>query len=98
MSRVEILPRVTEDLDRILDHLHKNEAAHVLARVDAIVAALAVLEQNPLIGRSKRGGLRELVIGRRIHGFLALYRYVPETDTVFVLAIRAQREAGYRHD
>ncbi|MDP2198397.1 MAG: hypothetical protein Q8K01_07425 [Sulfurimicrobium sp.] len=25
----------------------------------------------------------------------ALYRYVPEMDTVFVLSIRSQREAGY---
>ncbi|MDP2963094.1 MAG: hypothetical protein Q8N54_10080 [Sulfurimicrobium sp.] len=25
----------------------------------------------------------------------ALYRYVPEMDTVFVLAIRSQREAGH---
>ncbi len=38
---------------------------------------------------------RELVIGRRSHGYVALYRYVPEIDTVFVLALRGQREAGY---
>jgi hypothetical protein len=35
------------------------------------------------------------VIGRRTGGYLALYRYVPEMDMVFVLAIRSQREAGY---
>ena len=40
-------------------------------------------------------GKRELVIGRRAHGYVALYRYVSEVDTVFVLAIRSQREAGY---
>lgn len=38
---------------------------------------------------------RELVIGRRSHGYVALYRFVSEIDTVFVLAIRSQREAGY---
>jgi hypothetical protein len=48
-----------------------------------------------MIGRPVRGDLGELVIGRRTRGYVALYRYVPELDTVFVLAIRAQKEAGY---
>ena len=38
---------------------------------------------------------RELVIGRGAHGYVGLYRYIPEIDTVFLLAIRSQREAGY---
>ena len=38
--------------------------------------------------------MNELVIGRRTHVYIALYRYVAEIDTVFVLAIRNQREAG----
>ncbi|MFB1030945.1 MAG: type II toxin-antitoxin system RelE/ParE family toxin [Thauera sp.] len=57
--------------------------------------ALEVLVQNPLIGRLVANAKRELVIGRRSHGYVALYRDVPEIDTVFVLAIRSQREAGY---
>jgi predicted transcriptional regulator len=55
-------------------------------------------EMHPLIGRPVRGDLRELVIGRRARGYVALYRYVPELDTAFVLAIRGQREAGYSRD
>jgi len=39
--------------------------------------------------------MRELVIGRGAVGYMALYRYVAGIDTVFVLVIRAQREAGY---
>jgi hypothetical protein len=31
----------------------------------------------------------------RGRGYVALYRYVEQADTVFVLAIRSQREAGY---
>lgn len=42
------------------------------------------------------GDLRELVIGRDARGYVVLFRYVQEIDTVFVLAIRSQREAGYR--
>ena len=31
----------------------------------------------------------------RTHGYIALYSYVAVIDTVFVLAIRGQWEAGY---
>jgi toxin ParE1/3/4 len=34
-------------------------------------------------------------MGRGSRGYIALYRYVVEVDTVFVLAVRSQREAGY---
>jgi hypothetical protein len=40
----------------------------------------------------------ELVIGRASRGYGALYRYVAAIDTVFVLALRAQREDGYKHE
>ena len=39
--------------------------------------------------------MNALVIGRRTHGTIALYRTVAVIDTLFVLAIRSQREAGY---
>ena len=61
-----------------------------------IIRALDVLETNPLIGRPERGRTRELIIGRGSRGYVALYRFVPEVDTVFVLAVRGQREAGFR--
>ena len=63
-----------------------------------IIQAIGVLEHNPLIGRPFSADTRELVIGRRSHGYVALYRYVEQIDTVFVLAIRSQREAGYARD
>ena len=86
---------VAEDLDRILDHLATYQIDNPDQRIGEIITALDVLEQNPLIGRPVANGKRELVIGRRTRGYLALYRYVPEMDIVFVLAIRSQREAGY---
>ena len=39
-----------------------------------------------------------MVIGRGSQGYVALYRYVPDIDTVFVLAFRSQRESGFKHD
>ena len=95
MARIELAPAVSGDLERILDHLTQHEVDDVAARVDEIIHAIAVLEQNPLIGRFVRAETRELVIGRRSRGHVALYRYVVEIDTVFVLAVRNQREAGY---
>ena len=95
VSRVELAPEIAEDFDRILDHLASHDVENPGQRIREIIAALDILEQNPLIGRPVANDKRELVIGRRAHGYVALYRYVPEMDTVFVLAIRGQREAGY---
>ncbi|MBI3715887.1 MAG: type II toxin-antitoxin system RelE/ParE family toxin [Betaproteobacteria bacterium] len=95
MSRVELAPEVADDFDRILDHLAEYQIEDRIARIDEIIHAVDVLAHNPLIGRPVRGEMHELVIGRDAHGYLALYRYVAAIDTVFILAIRSQREAGY---
>ena len=95
MSRIELAPEVGDDLDRILEHLIQHQGADASSRIEDIIRAIDVLERNPLIGRPARADLRELVIGRRARGYVALYRYVAELDTVFVLAIRGQKEAGY---
>ena len=95
MPRVELAPEVGDDFDRILDHLIEHEAADAKSRIEDIMRAIDVLERNPLIGRHVGDDLRELVIGRRARGYVALYRYVIELDTVFVLASRGQKEAGY---
>lgn len=95
MSRVELAPETGDDFDRILGHLCQHEVADAPSRVREIIEAIAVLEHNPLIGRPTEAEKRELVIGRRSRGYVALYRYVAEIDTVFVLAVRSQREAGY---
>ena len=55
---------------------------------------LDVLAHSPLIGRKLRGDLREWVIGKAARGCVALYRYIPTLDKVFVLAIRGQPESG----
>lgn len=95
MARVELAPEVAEDFDRILDHLQRHEVENLAIRLREIVDAVDVLRTNPLIGRPSGNDNRELVIGRGSQGYVALYRYVGEIDTVFVLALRAQREAGF---
>jgi len=96
VSQIELAPEVADDFERILEHLLQHEVAHAEVRVDELIKAISVLESNPLIGRLAGDGLRELVIGRQSRGYVACYRYVQAIDTVFVLAVRSQREAGYR--
>jgi plasmid stabilization system protein ParE len=100
VARIQLAPEVGDDIERILDYLAKYQVEDASGRIQEILEAISVLEHNPLIGRPtdtevKEACLRELVIGRRTRGYIALYHYVPELDIVFVLALRSQREAGY---
>jgi len=95
MSQIEIAPDVAEDFERILDHLVVHQVDDPALRIRAIIEAIDVLKMNPLIGRPTGRDNRELIIGRGSRGYVALYRYVAELDTSFVLAIRSQKEAGY---
>jgi len=95
VSRIELAPEVADDLDRIFDHLAEHHVADIPSRIDEIIQAISVLEFNPLIGRPVHGDMRELITGRRSRGYVALYCYLTEIDTVLALALRGQREAGY---
>jgi toxin ParE1/3/4 len=95
MARIELVPEIQDDFDRILDHLWEHAVEDARGRIREIVQAIDVLQHNPLIGRPVSADTRELVIGRRARGYVAVYRYIERADTVFVLAIRSQREAGY---
>ena len=96
MARVELAPEVLDDLDRFVTHMETSGAGDVGQRIDDLIAAIQVLEHSPHMGRPVRGGKRELVIGRGPRGYVALYRYVAPIETVFILAIRAQREALFK--
>lgn len=96
MARLELAPEVLDDFERFTAHLLAYEVDAGPARVDELILALQVLATSPLIGRPMKGGQRELVIGRDAQGYVARYRYVPNLDTVFILAVRAQREARFK--
>lgn len=95
MARVIYAERALSDLGRLADFLLQTEPVAALETVDLITEAVHVLENHPLIGRPAEQGLRELVISRGKSGYLALYSYELEQDTVLVLSVRHQREAGY---
>jgi len=95
VARIVLAPGLVDDFDRILAHLLEHESDAGEERVRAVLAAIDILASSPLIGRPARRGKRELVIGRGAGGYVALYRFAQASDTVTVLALRAQREAGY---
>ena len=97
MARIEPAPEVLQDFDRFFDPLAQFEAEDIPARLAEIIRALQILAHSPLIGRKVAGDKRELVIGQGSRGYIALYRFVADLDTVFVLALRSQREAGFKH-
>ncbi|MHA7845686.1 type II toxin-antitoxin system RelE/ParE family toxin [Serratia sp. D1N4] len=95
MTAIKLPPKVMDDIERILEHLSRYDVANSPLRIQEIIQAISVLEHNPLIGKSINRGMRELVIGYQARGYVALYRYIPDIDTILVLAIRSQRELGY---
>ena len=98
MARIELAPEVFDDFDRFFEHVAQFEVEDGAERIGEILEAVQILEHSPLIGRPVKGGMRELIIGRSSRGYVALYRFVPAIDTVFVLAVRSQRESGYKRD
>jgi plasmid stabilization system protein ParE len=84
------------DLERLGDFLLDTDpqAAHDTAVL--IFEALEILVQHPEIGRKVHFGQRELVISRGRTGYLALYRFLPHVDRILILALRHQRESGYK--
>jgi toxin ParE1/3/4 len=98
MARVELAPGVLDDFERFLEQMARFEGRDAPARIGQIVQAIDILTHSPLIGCPVAGGSRELVIGRGSKGWVALYRFLAAIDTVFVLAIRRQREQGHERE
>lgn len=96
MTRIELAPEVFDDFDRFFDYIAQHDAGTAQERIGEIVDAIQILAHSPQIGRPVKGGKRELVIGRAYRGYVALYQYVEAIDTAFVLAIRSQREVGFK--
>jgi plasmid stabilization system protein ParE len=96
MTELVYTEQALQDLERLSDFLLESDpqAAQDTARL--IFDALEILAQHPEIGRKVPFGQRELVISRGRTGYLALYRFLPHIDRILVLAIRHQRESGYK--
>ena len=97
------MPRVivTEGAGQGLEHCRQFLAAKnpfaVKRAAQIIERQFALLETTPDIGRPLLDlpALRELVINFGDSGYVALYRHELADDTIYVLAFRHQKEAGY---
>jgi plasmid stabilization system protein ParE len=83
-------------LARAFAFLAEHDPQAAVDAATAIRTAIGLLAVHPLIGRRVQGQLRELVISHGHTGYVALYRHLPGRDEVRILAIRHQRELGYR--
>jgi plasmid stabilization system protein ParE len=95
VARVTYAPGAVRDLERLRDILAEHDPDAALAAARAIADAVSVLERHPLIGRPAEAGTHELVISHGRTGYVALYDWLEFVDTVVILALRHQREAGY---
>lgn len=86
------------DLERILEFNAERDPANALEHLEKIQSAILLLEAHPRIGRpiSRGAALRELVISYGKTGYIALYEHSPMESMIRVVAVRHQREAGYR--
>lgn len=97
MPRVIITLGAAKGLERCRQFLlEKNPLASKRAG-QAIEQQFTLLETNPDIGRplDDFSELRELVVAFGDSGYVALYRHERDIDTVYILAFRHQKEAGY---
>jgi plasmid stabilization system protein ParE len=96
MPQVIFAPAALRDLQRLRKFLRQKNPAAAARAASAIVKGVLQLGLNPTIGRLS-GEVdvddRELPIAFGDTDYVARYRYVGET--VIILAIRHQKEAGF---
>lgn len=95
MAQIVYARRALKDLDRFFEFFG-DDVGRAAEALSVIEEAVSILERHPMIGRPIETGLGELVISHEATGYVALCRYLPKDDTVLVLTLRHQREAGYK--
>ena len=98
MVTIVYAQQAVDDLLRLTDFLIESNPTAALATIDLIEEAIMLLERHPLIGRLIDNALRELIISRGKSGYVALYSYELHKNTILILTIRHQREAGMSFD
>ena len=95
MAQLIYSRQALSDLGRLTDFLLETDSSAAFETANLIAEAIPLLGNHPLVGRPAEQGMRELVISRGRTGYLALYSYEETHDTVLILAVRHQREAGF---
>lgn len=98
MVKIVYAQQAVDDLFRLTDFLFELNPSAALVTIELIEEAIMLLQRHPLIGRLIDDVLRELVISRGKSGYVALYSYEQSKNTILILTIRHQREAGLSFD
>jgi plasmid stabilization system protein ParE len=88
--------RAIADIRALALFLFESDPDAALSTTELIEDGLQIVRRHPLIGRPAIAGFRELPISRGRTGYVALYEYVEAEDEVRVMAVRHQRESGFR--
>lgn len=95
MTRVVYTQNALDNLERVFSFLAEHDPGAAVDAAVTIRSAVEILADHPLIGRRVEGEIRELVISYGKHGYVALYRFLPERKQIRILALRHQRELDY---
>ena len=97
MPQVIVTEGAAEGLERCRQFLALKAPEAATRAGQAIAQHFLLLETTPNMARPfpENPDLRELVIPFGDSGYMALYRYEPDDDAVYVLAFRHQKEAGF---
>lgn len=96
--KVRFTPEAEDDLLRLYDFLLERDVIAAERALDAIRAAVELLQFSPFSCRKaarEKPFLRELVIPFGAGGYVALFE-IDSRDTVTILAVRHQREDDYQ--
>lgn len=95
MPRVIFAPAAIRDLQRLREFLREKNPDAARRAAEAIRRAIAQLSDQPRIGRPVQDlspDFRDLMINFGQSGYVARYTFAG--DSIIVLALRHQREAG----
>jgi plasmid stabilization system protein ParE len=94
MPQVIITPAAQRGLDRCGAFLEENNLEAAKRAAQVIKKHFRLLETMPNSGKPfpKRPAWNQVIIPFGDSGYLALYRYEPSDDAVYILAFRHQKE------
>ena len=97
MPRVIITEGAAQGLELCREFLIKKNPQASRRAGQTIEHQFSLLKTEPKIGRpfEELPELRELIIPFGDSGYVALYRHEVKDESVYVLAFRHQKEAGY---
>ena len=100
MPQISITRRAWDDFIRLRAFIEEKNPRAAQRAAERITTAIDQLAAFPLLGRPcpeehLPADFRELLIGFGNDGYVALYRVDAAADSVTIVAMRHQREAGF---